>query len=442
MTTVEINFDGLIGPTHNYAGLSVGNLASGSNAGAVARPRDAALQGLAKMRVLMDLGVAQGFLPPPLRPTTTVLRAAGFVGDDADVLAAAAGEDPALFRAACSASSMWAANAATVIAEADSGDGRLHLVTANLASMLHRAAEAPDTFRLLRRVFSDADRFVVHAPLPLGALFGDEGAANHMRLTQSHGRPGLNIFVHGRPRGGGFPERQALRASQAVARLTGLTPERTAFVLQDGDAVQTGAFHNDVVSVANETVLLAHPEAFDAPATLFARIRERLPTATIIEVEDISLTDAVATYLFNSQIVTLPGGDMALILPSETRENAPVWDALHRALARSGAITRVVVVDVRESMRNGGGPACLRLRVPASDAARAAIHPGYLLTPKRWDTLANLVERLWPEAVEPGDLLSPDLWAVARHIDAALTDFIGGVALSRRRARRPSQPRA
>ena len=429
MTTLEINFDGLIGPTHNYAGLSAGNLASLTNAGAVARPRQAALQGLGKMRTLMDLGVAQGFFPPPLRPTTTVLRAAGFVGDDADVLAAAAGEDPALFRAACSASSMWTANAATVIAEADSEDGRLHLVTANLASMLHRAVEAEDTHRLLRRLFADPDRFAVHAPLPLGALFGDEGAANHMRLTRSHGAAGLNVFIHGRPRGGGFPERQAERASQAVARLTGLAPERTAFVLQDGDAVQTGAFHNDVVAVANESVLLAHPEAFDNPKALFARIREHLPEAAIIEVEGVSLADAVATYLFNSQIVTLPGGEMALILPSETRDNAQVWDALHRALARSGAIAKVVVVDVRESMRNGGGPACLRLRVPASDAARAAIHPGYLLTPARWDALAALVERLWPETVAPGDLLDPDLWATAQRIDEALAGFIGAAAV-------------
>ena len=142
MTTLEINFDGLVGPTHNYAGLSLGNLASASNAGAVARPRAAALQGLAKMRLVMDLGVPQGFLPPPLRPTAGPLRAAGFQGSDAEVLAAAARADPALFRAACAASSMWTANAATVIAEADSGDGRLHVVTANLATMLHRAVEA------------------------------------------------------------------------------------------------------------------------------------------------------------------------------------------------------------------------------------------------------------------------------------------------------------
>jgi succinylarginine dihydrolase len=392
--------------------------------GAVARPREAAMQGLAKMRRLMDLGVPQGFFPPPLRPTTSVLRAVGFRGDDADVLSAAAEADPQLFRAACSASSMWTANAATVIAGPDSGDGRVHLVTANLASMLHRAVEAEDTLRLLRTVFADASHFQVHAPLPLGILFGDEGAANHMRLAPSHGEAGLNVFVHGRPRGGAYPERQALRASQAAARLAGVPAHLAVYALQDGEAVQAGAFHNDVVAVANETVLLAHPQAFDKPDALFDAIRARVPGARIIEVEDVTLEEAVATYLFNSQLVTLPFGGMALILPSEVRESETVWAALHRALDRVGGVERVEVVDVRESMRNGGGPACLRLRVPVSEAARAAIHPGYLLTPSRWDALALLVESHWPQSLAPADLHDPALWETARLANAALHDFI------------------
>ena len=425
MTATEINFDGLIGPTHNYAGLSSGNLASLGNAGAIARPRAAALQGLAKIRRLMDLGVDQGFFPPPLRPATGILRTLGFDGEDGEVLTSAAQADPQLFRAACSASSMWTANAATVIAEADSGDGRLHLVTANLASMLHRSTEADDTYRMLSSVFTNKSHFKIHGPLPLGTHFGDEGAANHMRLTATHGTPGLNVFVHGKPRGGRFPERQALRASQAVARLGGLTEERAVFALQAGEAVDAGAFHNDVVAVANETVLMTHPEAFEKADNLYSMIRDRVPGATIIEVEDVSLADAVLTYLFNSQIVTLPGGEMALVLPTEVHEHDGVWKALHTALGKSSAIKRVEVVDVRESMRNGGGPACLRLRVPVSPSARAAIHSGYLLTAKRWDQLAALVERHWPETVAPGDLLNPDLWAIARGVNDHLKIFIG-----------------
>ena len=424
MSTVEINFDGLIGPTHNYAGLSLGNIASHNNAGAVARPRAAALQGLAKMRRLMDLGVMQGFLPPPLRPATTQLRAVGFKGSDAEILRAVADEDPPLFQAALSASSMWAANAATVIAAADARDGRVHLVTANLATMLHRALEAESAHQLLKAVFGDERHFAVHAPLPLGGHFSDEGAANHMRLAPSHGEAGLNLFVHGEGRTGRFPERQARRASQAVARLGELPPDRAVFVRQASAAVQAGAFHNDVVAVANETLLLAHPAAFEDRDAVYATVRARMPASQIVEVPGVSLADAVSSYLFNSQLVTLPRGGMALILPSEMKENAAVWAALERALASCSLIERLEVVDVRESMRNGGGPACLRLRVPVTADAVAAISPGYMLNPSRLDRLVALVDRFWPEVLAPSDLLDPELWAVGRVAHEQLQSFI------------------
>ena len=205
MTTVEINFDGLVGPTHNYAGLSKGNLASQTNAGQVAHPRKAALQGLSKMRTLIGLGAAQGFLPPPLRPAAEPLRQAGFRGSDGEVLVEAAEVEPALFRAACSAASMWRANAATVIAADDAFDGRVHMVVANLATMLHRSMEPHDTFKLLSQVFGDRVHFQVHPPMP-PSHFAEEGAANHMRMTRDHGARGLNLFVHG-PRRPGAPSR-------------------------------------------------------------------------------------------------------------------------------------------------------------------------------------------------------------------------------------------
>lgn len=413
MTTREINFDGLIGPTHNYAGLSPGNIASEANAGAVASPRQAALQGLEKMRRLMDMGLDQGFFPPPERPTAAPLRALGFAGDDDAVLAAAARDEPELLRAACAASSMWTANAATVIAAADSADRRIHLAAANLSSMLHRSFEAAETAALLRRIFPDRRYFEVHDPLPFGRQFGDEGAANHMRLSRSHAERGVNVFVHGAERDGRYPERQAARASRAVARLGGLAPSEALFALQSAKAVQAGAFHNDVAAVANETVLLAHPEAFEDKVVLFDQIRRRLPQAQIIEI-DLDLDQAVACYLFNAQLVTLPDGHMALILPAEVQSHDAAWRAVQGLLTADNPVRQAIVVDVRESMRNGGGPACLRLRVPVDAAARAAVDPRFLLTPSRWEALTRLVEAAWPQAVAPGDLADRQFWASAR----------------------------
>ena len=426
MSAVEINFDGLPGPTHNYAGLSAGNLASQTHVGEASHPRAAALQGLAKMRTLMELGLVQGFLPPPLRPAAQALRAFGFAGSDDEVLAAAAETDLALFRAACSASSMWRANAATVLAAPDTGDGRVHLAAANLAGMLHRSFEAEETFALLKRVFPNEDRFAVHGPLPSGRHFGDEGGANHMRLAASHGAPGLNVFVHGEAsRGGAFPERQSLRASQAVARLAGLDPARTFYALQNAEAVQAGAFHNDVVAVANANVLMAHPQAFADPARLYRELRGKLPNLKVVETFALSLADAVSSYLFNSQLVSLPGGGMALILPSDARETASAWAAVEAVLAGDNPIERAVVVDVRESMRNGGGPACLRLRVPVDGAAQAGVDPRFILDAARWEALAKVVEAHWPETIAPDDLVKPDLWVQAREAHAALEAAIG-----------------
>jgi succinylarginine dihydrolase len=293
--------------------------------------------------------------------------------------------------------------------------------------MMHRSFEAQQTFTNLKRIFTDERHFAVHAPLPHGNHFSDEGAANHMRLAESHGARGVNVFVHGQERGGRYPERQSLRASQAVARFGGLTGETAAYVRQSAEAIQAGAFHNDVVAVANETLLLAHPEAYDGKAELFDRLAAHVPGFTLFETEGVSLSEAVGTYLFNSQLVSLPSGGMALVLPAEARASEPVWRAVQRMLAL-GVIAEAVVVDVRESMKNGGGPACLRLRMPVSDEARAAIDSRFLLDDRKWEALARLVERAWPEAIAPSDIADPALWAEARAAYDALEETIGGFA--------------
>ncbi|MGL0879025.1 N-succinylarginine dihydrolase, partial [Klebsiella pneumoniae] len=68
MSGFEANFDGLVGPTHHYAGLSVGNEASQNNRDGLSNPKKAALQGLYKMKALADRGFVQGIQPPPPRP--------------------------------------------------------------------------------------------------------------------------------------------------------------------------------------------------------------------------------------------------------------------------------------------------------------------------------------------------------------------------------------
>jgi succinylarginine dihydrolase len=407
----EINFDGIIGPSHNYAGLSLGNLASSNNKGNVSHPRAAALQGVAKMRHNVGLGLAQGIFLPHPRPDHEWLADLGTTVADAT---------PSLRPAAFSASAMWAANAATVSPAPDTSDGRCHMTVANLRTMAHRSHEWPETLRQLRLAFGDGSHFRVHAPVP--ATFGDEGAANHMRLTPSHGEAGVEVFVYGK-RGGEFPARQHIEAGAAIARLHRLDPERALFAAQSEEAIAAGAFHNDVVAVANEQVLFAHEQAFEDRAELYTALRRLLPQVEIIEVpaSAVSLADAIRSYLFNAQLVTLPEGGMGLILPEEARETPSVWAWLEAMVAGNGPIRKLLVVDVRQSMANGGGPACLRLRVVADPAH---VDPRFLVDEAALDRIEAVIGQHWPEEIAPADLLDP---ALVETVEAArlalLTDL-------------------
>ncbi|AMG75096.1 N-succinylarginine dihydrolase [Sphingopyxis granuli] len=405
----EINFDGIIGPTHNYAGLSRGNIASASNAGDVSQPRAAALQGVEKMRHNLALGLPQGYFMPLDRPDAAWLETLATTLDEVE---------PHLRAQAWSASSMWAANAATVSPAPDSDDGRCHLTVANLVTMPHRSHEWPGTLAQLRLAFADP-AFAVHGPVP--APLGDEGAANHMRLCAGHGAPGVEIFVYGIG-GGRFPARQHLDASRAIARRHRLDPARTLFLRQSDMAIQGGAFHNDVVAVANERVLFTHETAFENREEAHAAIRAIFPEVEIVEVpaSAVSLPDAIRSYLFNAQLVSLPEGDgMGLVLPTEARETPSVWTWLEAHVAGNGPIRRLLPVDVRQSMANGGGPACLRLRVVADPAT---VDPRFLADEAKLDRIAAVVAAHWPEAIAPGDLASAALVRDVRRARAALLD--------------------
>jgi succinylarginine dihydrolase len=410
MTIREINFDGIVGPSHNYAGLSLGNLASARNAGHVSQPRAAALQGLEKMRANLRLGLVQGLFVPQPRPAHAWLAELGTTIGEADALLAAN---------AMSASAMWAANAATVSPAPDTADGKCHLTVANLRTMPHRSHEWVATLAQLRLAFGSG-AFAVHGPVP--PAFGDEGAANHMRLAPSHGEPGVEVFVYG-VSGGPFPARQHVEASKAIARLHRLDPARTIFAAQSEEAIAAGAFHNDVVAVANGPVLFAHEKAFaDAPA-LVAALARAVPGFEYVEVSDadVPLADAIRSYLFNAQLVTLADGSMTLVAPTECRDTPSVASWIERHLASNGAIRRVNFVDVRQSMANGGGPACLRLRVQCDPAD---VDSRFLVDEAKLDRLAAVISAHWPEEIAPGALTDPGLVAAVIAARAAMLDAL------------------
>jgi succinylarginine dihydrolase len=426
----EHNFDGLVGPTHNYGGLSPGNVASLSHEGQLSNPRRAALQGLEKMRFVRSLGAGQAVLPPQPRPSLRALRELGFGGSDEEVLAAAAKLNEHLLRLCSSASAMWTANAATVAPSEDTGDRRLHLTPANLQAMFHRAIEADTTHAVLRAIFADDRRFAVHRPLPGGGQLADEGAANHTRLRTSAGA--LHIFAWGRRTWGGegnpaprrFPARQTLEASQAIARRHQLHPAAVVFAQQHPEGIDAGAFHTDVVAVGTGRLLLVHELAFVELESLMGALRSRLGDELRVIVaseKELPVADAVASYPFNSQLLELPDGRTVIVAPEESREMASAKRFLDRVVAE-GAVAEVFFLDVRDSMNNGGGPACLRQRIVLSDEERAAVGARVFLDDELAAELAVWIGRHYRDRLAPADLADPML---AREGMAALDELTG-----------------
>lgn len=432
MGAVEANADGLIGPTHSYAGLSPGNLASSLNAGEASNPRAAVLQGLDKMKRLADLGLPQYVLPPHERPNIPFLRSLGFGGTDAAVLETAWKDAPSFAAAACSASPMWAANAATVTPSADSADGRVHFTPANLVTNLHRSLEHAQTKRALDALFPDPERFAVHDALPSVAHLADEGAANHVRLCADHGEPGVNLLVWGReafePWTGAFPARQTREASEALARRHGA--RGAVLARQSRAAIAGGTFHNDVVCVGALDTLFFHDLAFEDTAGVQADIRraaEGLFDPIFVEVAsaDLPLADAITSYLFNSMLIRIPGEDrLTLICPTETHENPRAHAVAESLAASNGPIGRVEYVDVRQSMRNGGGPACLRLRVVLTEAEQAAANPAMQLTDELHGALSVWGATWYRDRLTPADLADPALLDESRGALDELTSIL------------------
>jgi succinylarginine dihydrolase len=406
----ELQLDGLPGPTLFHGGLGQGNLASQANAHAVSHPRAGARACLAKMRTILELGVEQAFLPPLARPDLAFLAACGCQG--------VADAPPDLLAVACSTAYQWTANAGTFVPAADTGTSRL--LIANLAAQHHRSREAAGRHAQLQRVVPG---ITVLDPLPAHPALGDEGAANHSRVIGPTGV--CHVFVHGEPVAGArFQPRQTAAASAAAARRLGLSVAQTLLVRQVPTTVDAGAFHNDVVMVGSGNHLLLHARAWvDQEAVLAELVRRCGPLRIrVVGDEELALDAAIRCYLFNSQLLATPTG-MVLVAPAECAEG-PAARVVQR-LIDEGFITRAVFVAVRESMRGGGGPACLRLRLELTPGELATVTPGIRLNQARIAALETWVDTHYRSELRPADLADPALVGEAQAAALALAALIG-----------------
>ena len=415
MVTVA-NFDGLIGSTHNYAGLSFGNLASFSNTGLTSNPQAAALQGLEKMKKMVDLGLFQGVLPPHQRPYLPLVRSLGFYGNDREIFDSAWRQSPNLMINCFSASPMWAANSATVSPSIDCADKELHLTVANMSEMFHRSIESNQTYKSLKRAFPFAK---VHKALFGHPFLADEGAANHVRLCGEKSKKGIELFVYGREgytkSNSAYPARQTYQASQTIMRNHRLDASCTVYAKQSKIAINAGAFHNDVVCVGAMNTLFYHECAFENSGKLQSDIRKAangIFEPIFIEVKEsvIPLQDAIESYLFNSMLVKIPDRKyLTLIAPLEVKKNARVARFCENLVAGNNTIDDVYYVDVRQSMRNGGGPACLRLAVPLDSEEKKLVNNKNVLTENLYSDLKVWINKHYREEISPNDLRDVNL---------------------------------
>ena len=433
----EVQVDRLVSLTHHYGGLSFGNIASMESAQQVSNPLAALLEGLDKMRIVAEQGIPQLILPPQLRPDLDFLRRIGYQGQNQAVIEAAAHDNPLLLRAAFSSSAMWMANSATVAPSCDTADGAVHLTPANLLHYPHRSLEVDSTQRDFNVLFPAQHGFIHHAPLPSSNAFSDEGAANHTLLTSKHGTKGLHLFVfgrsfygesgaHGNNRDsdtGRFPARQTKEASMAIARLHQLDPDDVLYWQQSQEAIHAGVFHNDVISVGDESLFIYHEQAFvDTPACIKQlhekAARRGIPLQCIpIYANELSLEEAVRSYLFNAQIVRAPDGGRLFLVSEEAMEMKKSRLVLDRLSQKIFDLKSIRSIPLRQSMRNGGGPACLRLRIVLTESERAGVHPYAWWTPERHEALVAWGKRYYRTKLDVHDLLDPQLREEARQAE-------------------------
>lgn len=432
--TCEVNFDGLVGPTHNYGGLSFGNIASQKNKNILSAPRKAALQGLKKMKYLMDKGIIQGVLPPQPRPAFSIFREIGYSGSDQEILKEISLNNPILLLQGSSASAMWVANAATISPSSDTKDNKVHFTPANLVSNFHRSIEVPYTTKILRFIFSNKKHFVVHYPLPQCSQYSDEGAANFCRLASEHGKKGVEVLVYGKSCDSEeymkFPARQTAEANEAICRRHGLDENFFFNLKQNPKVIDKGVFHNDVISVANENVFLYHEHAF-ANKAAFKTLQKKTEDALQCEIhflmvknEDLSVDESIKTYLFNSQLITIAKDKMLLLAPEECRKSKKVQRVLDKILQASNPIQEIKYFDLRESMRNGGGPACLRLRVVLTDKELAALSGRVILSDNLYQDLVHWVNSYYRTKLYPKDLTDFNLYKTNQEAQSELLKLL------------------
>lgn len=199
------------------------------------------------------------------------------------------------------------------------------------------------------------------------------------------------------------------------------------YAQQNPDVIDEGVFHNDVIAVGNRDILFCHERAFLDQSAVKQELTEAMGGRfRVVEVpaSQVSVQDAVQSYLFNSQLLSLPDGRTLLVIPEECRNNERVWSYLTELESGDSPIDALQVFDLKQSMSNGGGPACLRLRVAMNETELAAFNQSTRMNDTLFNTLNDWVERHYRDRLLEADLADPQLLIESRSALDELTQIL------------------
>ncbi len=407
----QIFVDGIIGPTYHYGGMAVGNVLSQAHKHQESYPKKAALEGLEKMNQVRQLGCLQYVLPPLCKDVDRLLSLWGYEqGDMTSRLKALGYAHPYYLSALFSGASAWVANSCHITPSCDALDGICHITPANLVSCFHRHLDVDGYRDFLHQLFLNDELFQIYDPLPV--VYTDEGMANTIRLSGGN-ELGLYLHVYGKTLSQRFTRTfPARQTKEAFDRICYTHKRQDSMDIQQSPfAIDAGVFHNDVIAFGSHNLLVLHEHAFDNQVDVLNSITDRYQSKYgeplhVYEVsnEVLSLDEAVHTYFFNSQLILVEKNTFHLLIPSRAMSHSGVKKSLKRLSKLKGLSITVHEVSCEESIKNGGGPACLRFFSVLNKAEHKAINSKFLLTDEMYEQWFQFIQTHYPDTLSFDDL--------------------------------------
>ena len=369
----QVFIDTIPGPTNHFGGHAVGNIASMNSKNNILNPQKAALEWLEKVKKVAMIGGNQFVLPPQRRPLTHKKKT--------------------LTQSDISSSFIWMANAGLFIPRIDTQLENNQFIPANMKQSEHRNIEHPFHQYWLKKILKYS-KCNFHKILDIN----DEGSANSIRLWHKKNQCGVNIFVYGKPNAR-YPIRQSKSSCEKIINIT--KPRHYILLEQTKEAIDAGVFHNDVIAFGFKNTIICHEKAFSNQKQELKKLKKIFTNSlnaplNIVEIANnsLSLNAAVKTYLFNSQVIEI-NNKFELICPIEVKENPNSYKITEKWVT-NGLFNKVHFVNIKSSLKNGGGPACLRLCLYLNDNEVKKIPTKFKLDKTKYKKISKIILEHYP----------------------------------------------